>query len=72
MAFLHKQQSEGAEQQRKTARLVAALKNPLRSELRDLLRRQQKIDAVKKYRKATGADLTTAVMVINALQKSNQ
>jgi hypothetical protein len=48
------------------------LKDPLHGELRDLLRRQEKFDAIKKYQAAASVDLTTTVMVINALQKSTQ
>jgi len=71
MAFFHEQLIEGAKQKEKTARLLADLKDPLRSQLTDLLRQQQKIDAVKKYQAAAGVDLTTAVGVIDALQKSD-
>jgi len=63
---------EAAEQKKKAAQLLADLKDPLRSELTDLLRRQQKMDAVKKYQQAAGLDLTTAVAVINALQQSDR
>lgn len=70
MAFLRTKRAEGAEQHKRTARLLAELKDPLRSELSDLLRQQRKIDAIKKYREATSVDLTTAVLVINALQQS--
>ncbi len=72
MAFFRQQRAEGAQQQKKAAELLAALKDPLRGQLKDLLRREQKIDAIKKYRDVTSAHLTTAVMVINALQRSNQ
>jgi len=72
MAYFHEQQKESAQQQKRTVELLAGLKDPLRNELKDLLRRKQKVDAVKKYRAATSADLTTAVMVMNALEKSGQ
>lgn len=72
MAAFREQQKEGAEQRRKVAQLLAQLKDPLRSELRELLSQQRKIDAVKKYREATNADLTTAVLVMNALQMSKR
>ena len=71
MAYFREQRKKGAEQEKKTTQLLADLKDPLRGELRDLLRRERKIDAIKKYQAATSADLTTAVMVINALQKAN-
>ncbi len=70
MAYLREQQKEGAEQRKKVAQLAAGLKDPLRSELKDLLRQERKIDAVKKYQAAASVDLTTAVLVMDALQKS--
>jgi hypothetical protein len=70
MAYFRKRLADGAEQRKKVADLLADVKDPLRSELTDLLRRGQKIDAIKKYQQAAGVDLTTAVAVINALQQS--
>jgi hypothetical protein len=72
MAYLREQVKVGDEQKKKAAQLLDELKEPLRGELRELLGRQQKIDAIKKYQAATKADLTTAVMVINALEESKQ
>jgi hypothetical protein len=72
MAFMRQKSAEGAEHEKKAAQLLADLKDPLRSELKDLLRQQRKIDAIQKYQAASSMDLTTAVAVINALQKSNQ
>jgi hypothetical protein len=72
MAYFRKQMAETAEQRKKAVQLLTELKDPLRSELKDLLKRQQKIDAIKKYQAAASVDLTTAVLVINALQKSKQ
>jgi hypothetical protein len=60
------------EQEKKVAPLLATLKDPLRAELKDLLRRHLKFDAIKKYQAAARVDLTTAVTVINALEKSMQ
>jgi hypothetical protein len=72
IAYLRELQKQGVEREKKAARLLLELKEPLRGELRDLLRRQQKFDAIKKYQAAASVDLTTSVMVINALQKSMQ
>ncbi len=72
IAYLRKQRIRGVEQEKTAARLLLELKEPLRGELRDLLRRQQKIDAIHKYQAAASVDLTTAVSVINALQKSKE
>jgi hypothetical protein len=72
MAFMRQQLVEWAEQKTRAAQLLAGLKDPLRSELTDLLRREQKMDAIKKYQQAAGVDLTTAVAVINGLQLSDR
>ena len=72
MVFFRQKQVEGAEQEKKVAQLVAGLKDPLRSELNDLLRQQRKMDAIKKYQAAAGVDLTMAVMVIDELQRSGR
>jgi ribosomal protein L7/L12 len=48
--------------------LVSQLKDPLKSQLLALLKQGQKIGAIKQYQSSTGADLTTAVQVIDALQ----
>jgi hypothetical protein len=72
MAFMREQLIKGDEQKKRAAQLLTDLKDPLRSELTDLLRRGQKIDAIKKYQQAAGVDLTTAVGVINALQQSDR
>ncbi len=72
MAFFREQLVKGAEQKKRTAELLADLKDPLRGELNNLLRQQQKIDAIHKYQAAAGVDLTTAVGVINALQEAGR
>jgi hypothetical protein len=72
MAFMRQQLVAWAEQKKKAAQLLADLKDPLRSELTDLLQRGQKLDAIKKYQQAAGVDLTTAVAVINALRQSDR
>ena len=71
MAYFRNKLAADAVQQKKAALLVAELKDPLRGELRDLLRQHLKFDAIKKYQAATGAELTVAVMVMNALEKAN-
>ena len=71
LAFFHESLAKGAEQKRQVALLVAQLKDPLLSELKDLLKQHRKIDAVKKYQQATGQDLTLSVMVMNAIEKGN-
>jgi hypothetical protein len=68
--FFRERIAEGRMQNEKTQKLVAELKDPLRSQMKDLLKRGQKIEAVKKYRAATGSDMTTAVLVANSLESS--
>ena len=72
VAYLREQRKVAVEKEKKVAPLLATLKDPLRAELTDLLRRQLKYDAIKKYQAAASVDLTTAVTVINALEKSMQ
>jgi hypothetical protein len=72
MAYLRERLKAGDEQKKKVAPLLVELKEPLRGELRALLGRDLKYDAIKKYQTATNADLTTAVAVINALQELKQ
>lgn len=65
-----KRQSEaGARQQARADSLVNTLKDPLRAELLDLLKQGKKVSAVFRYMEVTHADNTTAVMVVEALQK---
>jgi hypothetical protein len=72
LAHIRELQKQGEEQKNRAAQLVAELKDPLRGELEDLLLQQRKIDAIKKYQTAASVDLTTATLVINALQKSDR
>ena len=67
MAFVHENIARGSAQKQRVSRLVTELKDPLLSELKDLLKQHRKLDAVKKYQQATGQDLPLAVMVMNAI-----
>jgi hypothetical protein len=60
------------EKEKKVAQLLAQPKDPCVAELADLLRQHLKYDAIKKYQAPVSVDLTTAVMMINALEKSMQ
>jgi hypothetical protein len=55
------------EQRAQAETLAAELKEPLVSELKALLAAHRRLDAVRRYREASGADLTTAVAVIDVL-----
>jgi hypothetical protein len=68
IALMHESIAKGAEQEKHTAQLVAELKDPLLSELRGLIQREELIDAIHRYQAATGADLTTAHGVIEKLR----
>lgn len=65
MAFFHESLAKAAEQRRQVEVLVAQLKDPLLSELKDLLKQHRKIDAVK----STSRRPVRTVMVINAIEK---
>ena len=68
MAFLREETIRGNEQKQHVAALVADLKDPLLSELREILKKGQTLDAIKRYQQATGQeDLTLAVMVVRAI-----
>jgi hypothetical protein len=60
-------EAKRAEQERKVESLVAGLADPLRAEIVALARQGRRIDAIKKYRDATGQDLTTAKQVVDLL-----
>lgn len=49
-------------------KLADAIKEPLRSELLAMVRKHQSGEAQTRYRTATGYDMKTAVLVINALK----
>jgi len=69
MAMFHKAAIDREQQRQKFAQLAAELKDPLRGELKALLAKGQKIDAIHAYQNATGADLTTAHGVIELIDQ---
>jgi hypothetical protein len=72
LKFIEQQEKRRAEQQENAAKLAAEIQDPLRSQLQDLLGKQQRIAAIKAYQQAKGADLTTAVGVIDALEEQQK
>jgi hypothetical protein len=50
--------------------LFSSLKDPLRSELKALLKQGEEVSAIREYRKASGEDPWTAMRVITLLDKS--
>lgn len=70
MKFFHDNMARRHQQQQHVQDLAAKLKNPLRAQLKTLLKQGRKIDAVHKYQAATGSDLTTAVQVTDILDSA--
>ncbi len=68
VALFRERRLEGERQQAQAGRLADALRDPALSEIRDLLAHNRRIDAIKRYRVATDADLTTAMQVIDVLE----
>jgi hypothetical protein len=60
-------EAKRAEQEQKVKSLVAGITDPLRAEIIALARQGQRIDAINRYRDATGQDLTTAKEVVDLL-----
>jgi hypothetical protein len=69
MAMFHKAAIDREQQRQQFAQLAAELKDPLLGELKALLAKGQKIDAIHAYQKATGADLTTAHGVVELIDQ---
>lgn len=74
LKFMEQQEKKRAEQQANAAKLASEIQDPLRSQLQDLLGKQQRIAAIKAYQQAKGVDMTTAVEVVDAFatQKKKQ
>lgn len=70
MKFFRDNLARRQQQQAHVQALAAKVKDPLRSQLRALLKQGRKIDAARKYQAATGADLTTAVQVVDILESA--
>jgi hypothetical protein len=70
LKFFAEQKALGDRQQAESLRLLAAMPETLRQELAGLLAQGQVIDATHRYEAATGADLTTAVGVVQQLRKA--
>jgi hypothetical protein len=69
VALVHDYIARGEEQRQRVAKLVAELKDPLLGELKDLVRQERIVDAVKRYQAVTGlGDLATARMVVAVIQ----
>jgi hypothetical protein len=69
LKFFAEQKALGDRQRAESLRLVAAMPEPLRRELGGLVAQGQTIGAAHRYQAATGADLTTAVGVVEQLRE---
>lgn len=67
LAFFAQQRAEGERQMAEGAARAAAMPDTLRTEIKKLLAQGRWIDAIDRYRKATGAELGTAAIVVDAM-----
>ncbi len=67
ITYVKAAEAERSKQELRVRSLVAKLADPLRAEIIALARKDQRIDAIKKYRDATGEDLSTAKYVVDLL-----
>ena len=58
---------EGAADRSHYKAIAAGIKEPLRSKLMTMLRKHQSGEAAEQYKAATGCDMKTAMLVVNAL-----
>jgi hypothetical protein len=70
-AFQRKSQARGR-QVEDAARRAAGLRDPLLSEIRLLLKQRKRMAAIERYRTAANVDLTTAVDVINVVERAQK
>lgn len=68
LKFIEQQEKKRAEQRANAAKLASEIQDPLRSQLQDLLGKEQRISAIKAYQQTKGVDLTTAAQVIDAFE----
>jgi hypothetical protein len=67
IGLFRERRAEGERQQARARQLAGDLQEPLRSEIKDLLAQNRRIDAVKRYQSGANTDLTTATQVIDIL-----
>lgn len=63
---------DNASAREKYKTMAAAIQEPLRSQLIAMLRQHQLGEAEERYQKATGSDMRTSMLVVNALQEQMQ
>jgi len=69
--YFHENLAKQRQQQQRAQALAAKVKGPLRAQLKNLLKQGRKIDAVHKYQAASGANLITAVQVVDVLDSTH-
>ena len=67
IASVRTAEASRAEQEQRVKSLISKLADPLRGEIIALARQGQRIDAIRKYRDASGEDLSTAKSVVDTL-----
>lgn len=67
MQVMRKLQTQGLQQKARAKKLAGELRDPLLSRIKALLAKHDRLQADKAYQKATGADLTTAESVMDAI-----
>jgi len=70
LAFFLERMAAAAQQQAHARSLANELRDPLLSEIRALLAEHKRIDAIKRYGAASGADTATAMQVIDTLENN--
>jgi predicted secreted protein len=68
LKVIERQEKKRAEQEANAAKLASEIQDPLRSQLQDLLSKQQRIAAIKAYQQSKGVDMSTAVQVMDAFE----
>ena len=71
LEFIQQRIQAGERQKAETRKRVSELKEPLLSELKQLLQAHDRVGAINKYSKETGTDLTTAVQVVDELEAAD-
>jgi hypothetical protein len=71
LVFFREQQAEGEKQRVRAVDLVSKMTDPLLSEIRQLLSQNRWLDAMSRYKDATGSDMAVAATVIEVVQQQN-
>ena len=72
LAMFRERRERGSQQQAGARELASKIGEPMLSELKDLLAKNRRVDAIRRYQDAAKVDLTTAAGVVDALGKPPQ